>query len=84
MLGCPELEMAEMTSIFGIILQSYFSQKQGYTSAIKKIAYQISYCLTDLYNQIRSEIRATPMKSHYTFNLRDVARVTGGVFSVNP
>lgn len=84
MLGTPELERDELVSIFGTILSSYFQQKEGYSVSTKKLAYPIAYCLTDLYSSVRSDIRATPMKSHYTFNLRDVARVVGGVFSASP
>lgn len=38
----------------------------------------------DVYNEIREKLLPTPSKPHYTFNLRDVARVIQGVMRADP
>lgn len=38
----------------------------------------------EIYNQIRTQLLPTPSKPHYTFNLRDVARVIQGVMRADP
>jgi dynein heavy chain len=35
----------------------------------------------EVYNTIAREMRPTPSKSHYTFNLRDLAKVFQGILS---
>lgn len=37
-----------------------------------------------IYNEIREQLLPTPSKPHYTFNLRDVARVIQGVMRADP
>ena len=41
-------------------------------------------CTIKIYQQIAQDLRPTPTKSHYTFNLRDVAKVFQGVLMVKP
>ena len=38
----------------------------------------------EIYNSIREQLLPTPSKPHYTFNLRDVARVIQGVMRADP
>ena len=38
----------------------------------------------EVYNSIREQLLPTPSKPHYTFNLRDVARVIQGVMRADP
>lgn len=38
----------------------------------------------EVYNQIREQLLPTPSRPHYTFNLRDVARVIQGVMRADP
>ena len=37
-----------------------------------------------LYSEISENLRPTPTKSHYTFNLRDTAKVFQGLLRANP
>ena len=37
-----------------------------------------------MYNNIRLQMKPTPKKSHYTFNLRDVSKVFQGILMIQP
>ncbi|CAL6051371.1 Dynein_heavy chain [Hexamita inflata] len=84
-IGMPELQRDEMLNIFGNLLNGFMMSKQpGFEDSVKRGAFPGLVALVDTYMQVRQEIRATPMKSHYSFNLRDVARVVGGIFTCTP
>ena len=55
-----------------------------FTEEARSVAKVAVMSLISLYNKVREEIRATPLKAHYSFNLRDVARVIGGIFTIRP
>lgn len=81
------MKTTAMISIFSCLLKGYCNTKFGtdvFLDDVKKIVDPAVYAATDLYNDVRSHIRATPVKAHYSFNLRDLARVIGGVFSLKP
>ena len=60
-----------------LILAMLAIQVNGATSAVVESTIEI-------YNQIRTQLLPTPSKPHYTFNLRDVARVIQGVMRADP
>ena len=53
----------------------------GYPSSLKSISRGLVAATTDLYAAIATSLRPTPLKSHYTFNLRDLSKVFQGVCS---
>lgn len=59
------------------ILTSFAVQVNAATSAVVESTIEV-------YNQIRTQLLPTPSKPHYTFNLRDVARVIQGVMRADP
>ncbi|KAH0574918.1 Dynein heavy chain [Spironucleus salmonicida] len=86
-LSCPEVSNQAMNSIFNSLLTGFFGVKINnteFTAEVKNTSKLAVAALVDLYNEVRTNIRATPLKSHYSFNLRDVARVIGGIFAVKP
>ena len=38
----------------------------------------------DVYENIREQMRPTPSRAHYMFNLRDVAKVIQGILQASP
>ena len=38
----------------------------------------------DIYMRIQKELLPTPLRSHYTFNLRDLSKVFQGMLMVKP
>jgi dynein heavy chain, axonemal len=38
----------------------------------------------EIYNKIQEDLKPTPAKFHYTFNLRDVSKVIQGIMMSHP
>jgi dynein heavy chain, axonemal len=81
MLCLPSASVAVLKSIFEGILGGYLvsakfaKDTQGLTSSIVTSTIGI-------YHRMADELRPTPVKSHYTFNLRDVSKVFQGCLMV--
>ena len=77
----PELEDASMTQIFSRILNTFVD---AYLSPdILPVVQPMIEATLDLYATLLKELLPTPAKSHYTFNLRDIASVVQGLLSAN-
>ena len=63
-----------LVTIFKTILDWHLTSK-GFPEACKKLGAGIIAATLDIYSQSMSKLLPTPTKSHYTFNLRDFARV---------
>jgi len=63
--------------IFELILSATIDRK--FAPEIKMIVAPVVSATVQVYNSIREQMLPTPAKSHYTFNLRDLARVIQGV-----
>lgn len=59
--------------ILGATLERKFAKE------IQELCPSLVAATVEQYNLIRTEMLPTPAKSHYTFNLRDLARVIQGV-----
>jgi dynein heavy chain len=77
----PELSNTNMNSIFSQILKGHLSKKGG-TSPLAKYAKPIIESTVNCYNLIRTNLKPSPIKSHYTFNLRDLSKVVQGLLKV--
>ena len=63
--------------IFDTVLGSFLGR--AFDPQVAALTGPVVAATVELYNAIRAELLPTPSKSHYIFNLRDVARVVQGV-----
>ena len=78
----PNADRATLTKIFGSILQGFL--KIGFADQIQKMDEAIVGSTIEIYQRISEELRPTPAKFHYLFNLRDVSKVFQGILMVKP
>jgi dynein heavy chain len=71
-----------LTRVFGTILEWRF--QQGFSSSIQKVSKQTVNATVAVYNQLSARLLPTPLKSHYTFNLRDLSKVFQGILLGDP
>jgi len=72
-----------MTKIFGSIITHCF-RESSFPSESFSIGNSIVAATLEIYKKAIESLLPTPLKSHYTFNLRDFARVINGVLLVKP
>lgn len=53
-------------------------QRNGFTTAVMSTIMEMVGATMNVYRQIQKDLRPTPTKSHYLFNLRDFSRVITG------
>jgi dynein heavy chain len=70
-----------MTGIFSAILKGFLDVVK-FVDAVKGLAEGAVKATIEIYNRISAELLPTPIKSHYTFNLRDVSKVFQGVLMI--
>ena len=63
-----------LVTIFQTIL-SWHLETGGFPATCKQLGPAIISATLDMYTQSMARLLPTPTKSHYTFNLRDFARV---------
>lgn len=70
----PQKETAE--KIYTSILEAHVSE---FSDEVKAIVPKITTATMNLYQTIKEKLPRTPIKFHYTFNLRDLSRVFEGL-----
>ncbi|TPX58491.1 hypothetical protein PhCBS80983_g03079 [Powellomyces hirtus] len=75
-----EMDNPSLQRIFSTILGAFLGR---FSADIQKQTDPIVGASINIYNTIRNELLPTPAKSHYTFNLRDLAKVVLGVLSAD-
>lgn len=80
MMSFVEMEDSSLSRIFSIILGSFLSK---FPSEVQIMSDPIVDASIHIYNTIRKELLPTPAKTHYTFNLRDLSKIIGGVLSAD-
>lgn len=71
-------EEQTMKGIFSAILKWYFRTGQ-FPQDVQMIEGKIVAASLQIYRTIQEVLKPTPLKSHYTFNLRDVSKVICGI-----
>ena len=77
-----EMSDNSVCRIFDMILSATLERK--FSPEIQAMSAPMVAATVEMYNQIRLGMLPTPAKSHYTFNLRDLARVIQGVLRAEP
>ena len=76
----PVMEHESMRKIFGTLLAAYV---HGVKPALEGVCTTMVDATLFLYRKVTGELRPTPSKSHYTFNLRDVSKVVQGILAAD-
>ena len=72
-----------MQRIFQTILGNFLAAP-GWEEEVQRLADGVVDSTIEIYNTILRDLRPTPAKSHYQFNLRDISKVFQGVLMVLP
>ena len=56
-----------------------FIREEGFKSEVRHLSTNIVEASIFVYNEVSKELRPTPTKSHYTFNLRDISKIIQGI-----
>jgi dynein heavy chain len=78
MICLPRTSEDSLELIFKSIVEG-FIREQGFKTEIRMICTNIVEASIFVYNEISRELRPTPAKSHYTFNLRDISKIIQGI-----
>ena len=83
LLQIPTLSEDSMKKIFVSILSAFFTEK-NFVTEVRDLAKSMITGAVDIFNRIREDLRPRPSTPHYTFNLRDLAKVCQGLMQVIP
>lgn len=74
-----------MNKIYTHIIQWFFirTKQPSFTDAIVKFKDQLINATVQMYQEVSATFKATPAKTHYQFNLRDISRVFLGISRAN-
>ena len=80
MLNFVPFNPSSLKTIFGAICDWFLCD---FGSSIKKMGDKLVDATTELYDLVGQELLPTPLKSHYTYNLRDLSKVFQGIAQSN-
>eukprot|EP00937_MAST-01D_sp_MAST-1D-sp2_P000693 g693.t1 len=78
-----DFDDATLKRIFNTILTWHFTSNK-FDDKVAKVSTGIVDATLHTYRAAMENLLPTPLKSHYTFNLRDFSRVAAGVMNVKP
>jgi len=82
-IGFTPMEDASLVTLFSTILGGHLKFK-NFAEEVQALTLPIINMSIALYTQILNQLLPTPAKSHYTFNLRDLAKVMQGCLNSTP
>jgi dynein heavy chain len=80
MIGYVEMSKNSTSRIFGLILSNFLDRCEGGVVALTE---KVVHASIDVFDTIVKELLPTPSKSHYTFNLRDLAKIFQGMLMID-
>uniref|UniRef100_A0A7S0EN91 Uncharacterized protein n=1 Tax=Hanusia phi TaxID=3032 RepID=A0A7S0EN91_9CRYP len=81
-LSFTTIENESLNRIFGTILKTFISANFN-SEDFQSLVSPLVEATVEVYDTIAAELLPTPAKSHYTFNLRDLAKVFQGVLAAD-
>ena len=78
----PQADKTTLQKIFGSIISGFL--KIGFQDTVQKLDNCVVDSTIEIYQRIAEELRPTPAKFHYLFNLRDVSKVFQGILMTKP
>ncbi|TWW60421.1 Dynein heavy chain 10, axonemal [Takifugu flavidus] len=79
--GIPFPSADSLNLIYSSIIKGH---TKPFTESIQNICDKVTFCTLELYKSIIADLRPTPSKFHYIFNLRDLSRVYNGLTLTGP
>ena len=83
-ISVTEFDDTTMIRIFETLQTWYFTTANSFPDEVAKLSPKMVNATLSIYKSIIENMLPTPTKSHYTFNLRDFARVHGGICMAKP
>jgi dynein heavy chain len=75
-----ELDSKSISMIFNTILSKFLG---GFEQEVSQQVSKIVESTQTVYKNVEVRLKPTPIKSHYTFNLRDISKIFQGVCSAH-
>lgn len=82
MICLPEASTGTLQVIFYSILKEFLAC--GFAEKVRDKGDAAILSTIEIYNKIQEDLRPTPAKFHYLFNLRDVSKVVQGLCMTKP
>ncbi|CAG08487.1 unnamed protein product, partial [Tetraodon nigroviridis] len=79
--GIPFPSMESLHLIYSSIIKGH---AKPFADSIQNVCDEVTLCTLELYKRIIADLRPTPSKFHYIFNLRDLSRVCNGLTQTSP
>eukprot|EP01012_Entosiphon_sulcatum_P032728 TRINITY_DN4157_c0_g3_i1.p1 TRINITY_DN4157_c0_g3~~TRINITY_DN4157_c0_g3_i1.p1 ORF type:complete len:4135 (-),score=940.22 TRINITY_DN4157_c0_g3_i1:62-12466(-) len=77
----PELGTPSLLKMFRTILRGFLTP---FPRDVRQLASAAVEATVEVYRTLENEMRPTPSRSHYTFNLRDLSKVIQGMLMISP